>query len=354
MKHNFKQLISTLKLNSDSFSTMHLILISILSISIAITIIINIIFGTGIGNNNFELLIEKGSTLSQISDSLYARGLIQNKKHFKFVTKLKNKQTSLRAGYYNFQDIRTMNQLINLLAKGQNRIIKITIPEGSNLKNIANILAKFTSITTEDFIKTSKDKALLKDLGVNSSSFEGYLFPDTYYFYRNESSERVIRKMNSNFFSHLDDSLRKKISSSGRNLHEILTLASIIEGECMIDSERKIVSSLYHNRLKKNMKLESDPTIQYIIPDGPRRLLNIDLKNESPYNTYMYRGLPPGPINNPGIKSIIAAIYPEKTNYIYMVANGDGSHTFTRTYRSFLIAKSKFQKVRRNNKKQNN
>jgi len=195
---------------------------------------------------------------------------------------------------------------------------------------------------------------LLKDLGVNSSSFEGYLFPDTYYFYRNESSERVIRKMNSNFFSHLDDSLRKKISSSGRNLHEILTLASIIEGECMIDSERKIVSSLYHNRLKKNMKLESDPTIQYIIPDGPRRLLNIDLKNESPYNTYMYRGLPPGPINNPGIKSIIAAIYPEKTNYIYMVANGDGSHTFTRTYRSFLIAKSKFQKVRRNNKKQNN
>ena len=121
----------------------------------------------------------------------------------------------------------------------------------------------------------------------------------------------------------------------------------------MLDSERSKVSSLYQNRLKRGIKLESDPTIQYIISDGPRRLLNRDLKIDSPYNTYMYKGLPPGPVNNPGEKSIIAAIMPEETNFIYMVAQGNGSHYFTRNYNSFLQAKNRFQKIRRKYKEMN-
>jgi len=128
---------------------------------------------------------------------------------------------------------------------------------------------------------------------------------------------------------------------------EIITLASIIEGEALYDVERPIISGVYHNRLQKRMKLQADPTIQYIIKDGPRRLLNKDLKIKSPYNTYLNKGLPPGPINNPGKESIIAALFPNENEYLYFVARGDGFHKFSKTEKEHLIAKKKFQKIRR-------
>ena len=128
--------------------------------------------------------------------------------------------------------------------------------------------------------------------------------------------------------------------------HQVLTLASIIEGEAVLDHERSIVSALYHNRLRSRMRLQADPTIQYIIPDGPRRLFSADLEIESPFNTYIVWGLPPGPVNNPGLKSILAALYPAQVDYLYMVANGDGSHTFSRTMDEHLRAKRRFDRIR--------
>ena len=130
-----------------------------------------------------------------------------------------------------------------------------------------------------------------------------------------------------------------------------MTLASIIEGEAIYDSERAKISAVYHNRLKIGMKLQADPTIQYIIPDSPRRLLNKDLKIRSPYNTYLNRGLPPGPINSPGKSSILAALYPEKNDFLYFVATGDGYHTFTTNEKDHNKAKRKLQKLRRALKK---
>ena len=130
-------------------------------------------------------------------------------------------------------------------------------------------------------------------------------------------------------------------------LNDIITLGSIIEGEAMIDSEMPIISSVYHNRLRTGMLLQADPTIQYIIPDGPRRLLNKDLEIDSPYNTYRYAGLPPGPISNPSKKAVIAALRPADTKYFYFVANGDGSHTFSPNLRQHLRAKQKFDRLRR-------
>ena len=131
------------------------------------------------------------------------------------------------------------------------------------------------------------------------------------------------------------------------NIHQTITLASIIEGEAIFDDEREIISSVYHNRLRRRIKLQADPTIQYILDGPPRRLLLKDLEIESPYNTYKYYGLPPGPISNPGKKSILAAIYPAKTNYIFFVARGDGRHTFSRNAAEHQQAKQEFDKVRR-------
>jgi UPF0755 protein len=129
-------------------------------------------------------------------------------------------------------------------------------------------------------------------------------------------------------------------------MNEVLTLASIIEGEAMVDTEMPIISSVYHNRLRRGMPLQADPTIQYIIPDGPRRLLYRDLKIDSPYNTYLYAGLPPGPINNPGVHAIRAALLPAESKYIYFVANGDGTHSFSENYSQHLRAKKRFDAYR--------
>jgi len=148
------------------------------------------------------------------------------------------------------------------------------------------------------------------------------------------------------FRRNVTDSLERQISEKGWTLHQIITLASIIEGEAMVDSERAIVSAVYHNRLKSGILLQADPTIQYIIPDGPRRLLNKDLAIDSPYNTYRYIGLPPGPVNNPGIKSILAALNPAAVEYIFFVAKGDGTHIFSKTLNQHLNAKSKFDAYR--------
>ena len=145
--------------------------------------------------------------------------------------------------------------------------------------------------------------------------------------------------------------MRTRMAEINLSENEVLTLASIIEGEAIFDSERPRISGVYHNRLKKRMRLQADPTIQYIIEDSPRRLLNKDLKIESPYNTYLNYGLPPGPINNPGIESIKAALYPEDVDFLFFVARGDGYHTFTRTEKEHNEAKKEFQKIRRKNKK---
>jgi len=351
MKKEFLKLIKILRKLAENkkFRSWHpyllsfLVLISIYSLSIAMFNSIPL----KSPNSDITILIPKGSSFSQITDTLEINNIISNRKLFYWTAKLKKKTNSLKAGYFNLKNAKSYSQLINILSTSQNITVRITIPEGLQAREIAKLLSKKIDIEVADFILLLKNKSLLKKYNIKADNLEGYLFPDTYEFYKTESARQVITKLIDHFFSKLDRPLQKEIYNSGRNVNEVLTLASLIEGECMIDSERPLVASLYLNRLEKNMRLEADPTIQYIIPDGPRRLLKKDLYIESPYNTYRHRGLPPGPINNPGFKSILAAIYPSQTNYLYMVAAGDGSHSFTYSYDQFLRAKRKFQKIRR-------
>ena len=176
---------------------------------------------------------------------------------------------------------------------------------------------------------------------------EGYLYPDTYYFFEGENVKSVIKRLVKEYKYFWTDSNITKASSISLTQHQILTLASIIEGEAIYDSERPIISAVYHNRLKRGMRLQADPTVQYIIKDGPRRLLNKDLRIKSPYNTYLYEGLPPGPINSPGFQSLSAALYPDENDYLYFVAKGDGYHTFSKNEKEHERAKRAFQRVRK-------
>jgi UPF0755 protein len=176
------------------------------------------------------------------------------------------------------------------------------------------------------------DRDFIQSLGIEAASLEGYLLPDTYGFSWQQDEKEIVREQVGEFRQFFVDSLVARAAVLGWSVHQVITFASIVEGEALIDNERPIIAGVYLNRLQRGMRLEADPTIQYILDDGPRRLLYADLRRDSPYNTYRYAGLPPGPINNPGRKSILAALYPSRHDYLYFVANTRGGHWFARSY----------------------
>ena len=192
-----------------------------------------------------------------------------------------------------------------------------------------------------------EDPEFCKTLGVDAESLEGYLFPETYKFSLMMAEEQVIRRLVKQFQRVFDSQMRAQASRMGMTVHETVSMASIIEGEAQVGDERPIISAVYHNRLKKRMRLQADPTVQYAIVDGPRRLFYKDYRIDSPYNTYRHRGLPPGPIMSPGEASLRAALYPAEVNYLYFVARGDGSHIFSRTTREHEKAKRETRWARR-------
>jgi UPF0755 protein len=192
------------------------------------------------------------------------------------------------------------------------------------------------------------DSAFAGGILPNAPSLEGYLMPETYQFEWKTPEDQIIKHLAANTLKIFEaDTIQQRLLQLGISPLEIITLASIIEGEVVVDSERVYVSSLYHNRLRLGWPLQADPTIQYIVPGPPRRLLHHDLEIDSPYNTYKYPGLPPGPISNPGKKSILAALYPADTPYLYMVAIGDGRHQFSKTLKEHNYWHARYNEVRR-------
>ncbi len=180
---------------------------------------------------------------------------------------------------------------------------------------------------------------------------EGYLFPDSYYVYERSSPSEIIGIFYNGFKKFMTDSLQARADLMRFSVHDILTLASIVEGETNKIDEMPKIASVYLNRLDRGMKLEADPTIQYLQPNGWKRLLYKDLKINSPYNTYLYTGLPPGPINNPGREAILAVLYPAKTNYLFFVATGEGGHNFSRTFSEHLRNVAKYRRWLRQQQK---
>ena len=323
------------------------------TLSIAITILI-IFITSMLSVNNREvnssvITIEKGMSLNSVSHLLLENEIIVNQNIFKFKVVTRGLASKIPTGRFLIDGMISDAILIDIIFNKGPIKLKLTIPEGSQSKNLfkdINTLLK----TDYDFNKYFNSTEILEQYKVDASSLEGYLYPNTYYLYHDSSPEEIIDILLSEFWKKFDENLQDRANQLGFSVHEVVTLASIIEGEAMLDSERSTISSVYHNRLKINMKLQADPTIQYIIPGPPKTLSNRDLRIKSDYNTYQNYGLPPGPINNPGIASIKAALYPEDTNFLFFVAQGDGSHAFTTNEKDHEEAKRIYKINKRNNR----
>jgi UPF0755 protein len=293
-----------------------------------------------------SFIIRRGMSLPQIADSLARQGFIQNPARFIFADKILKWGNQLKAGKYSLPPRASTLALYKLFRSGKAMQQRVTLPEGKTFADFAGILRRTMEIDSAAFVRLAEDSAVAKELEVKAAHLEGYLYPNTYSFVWGVSPREIIRTLVQEFHRHVNDSLRQRATALDLSLHQVVTLASIIEGEAVVDSERAVISAVYHNRLRQGILLQADPTIQYIVPGPPRRLLNRHLAIDSPYNTYLYPGLPPGPVNNPGIASIRAALYPANVNYIYFVARGDGSHVFSRTLQEHLRAKRDFDLIR--------
>ncbi len=299
----------------------------------------------------YILKIKNGMSFNAIVKMMADEGIITSKRKVSWVGEILDYKSKLKAGKYEIAGGLSSYQLLRQLANGKVKVEWVTIPEGKPARRIASVLNNKIEADSTCFMKLVFDAAYAEKLGVAAPSLEGFLYPETYDFYWGMRPEDAIPVMVKQFQKNFDDDLEIRLAQSGMTLLQVVTLASIIEGEAIVESERPVIAAVYHNRLKKRLLLQADPTIQYIIPDGPRRLLKRDLEIDSPYNTYKNIGLPPGPVNNPGIASIRASLYPAQVDYLYFVANGDGTHTFSRTYEEHLRAKQKFDRYRREMKK---
>jgi UPF0755 protein len=252
------------------------------------------------------------------------------------------------AGEFTLQPTFSHARVLKLIFSGEaGMTMNVVVPEGSNLRKIASILQKRIALDSLSFMRLVNDDSVCASLGVKQSSMEGYCMPDTYNLYKKQKAQDIIKKLAVIHQLFWDKECADLQKGSSYTKHEILTLASIIEAEASVASERNRISGVYHNRLKRGMKLEADPTVQYAI--GKRkRLFYSDLRVDNPYNTYKYAGLPPGPINCPGRESILAALQPEKHAYIFFVAKGDGTgeHVFTTNGTDHAKAVNAYRKQR--------
>jgi len=293
------------------------------------------------------ILIPPGSSFSQVCHQLQERGLVRDRWALILLARITGLERHFPAGEITLQPGMSVWQLVWTLRKSEASTVDVTLPEGLSAREIAAILQAKGVVDSAAFVRAQSNPELHRRLQINAPDLEGYLFPDTYNLYRRMDADAVVQKMVDRFSEIWNDSMTTRANQLGWSIRQVLTLASIIQGEVIVPSEAPMVSSVYHNRLKAGMLLQADPTIQYIITNGPRRLLRDDLEIDSPYNTYRHRGLPPGPISNPGRAAILAGLYPADTNYLYFVAKGDGSHAFNATEEGHWRDKWRFQKVRR-------
>jgi UPF0755 protein len=296
-----------------------------------------------------EVNIPQGATIAQIGEILHQRGLIEHPWLFRYAVRIMGADTKIQAGNMMLAGGQSLFELVRNLTRARAIGIPVTIPEGVTAAEIAGVLEKRIGLDSAAFMAAVRDTQLVRELGAEGPSLEGYLYPDTYFMAVGSDVRRIAGRMVANLRNHLPSDFSDRAAAAGLSVHEALTLASIIEWEAMTRSESRIISSVYHNRLRRGMLLQADPTVSYALDKGPSRLFYSDLKVDSPYNTYMYTGLPPGPINNPSWESIEAAVQPAATNYLYFVARGDGTHSFSTSLADHLAAKQQLDRLRREN-----
>ncbi len=278
-----------------------------------------------------QFFIPRKTGAFQVARLLQFEGVVRNASEFYLLGLLKHSLHRLQAGEYAFSTLESPEEVLEKIVNGKVVIYSITLPEGSTVRDVAAIVAKDGLTGSGQIIEAARNPKLAKSLGIKADGLEGYLFPDTYRFKKPVCGASIVSRMVARFRQKLPAGWQAREKELGMTLNEIITMASIIEKEAKVDSERPVISGVFYNRLKIKMPLQSDPTAVYDLPGFSGPVTPADLKRQSPYNTYLVKGLPPGPICNPGAKSIMAALYPANVPYLYFVSNHNGTHTFSVT-----------------------
>ena len=280
-----------------------------------------------------EVQITDGMSFKTIAATLQKEGIIRYRGYFDIIGRIQGISRKTRVGYYGLSTNMSLWEVLDALRKGKIIEYEVVIPEGYNLYQIGWTLSGTPLINDPDqFIKLVKNKNYVHSLGVDADTLEGYLFPDTYFLPKGIKLEDIPRKMVQRYKTVFSDSYKSRAKELGFTEHQIITLASIIEKEAKVPSERKLIAAVYLNRLKQGMKLQADPTAVYGTKAWITNVTAQDLRRRSPYNTYIHKGLPPGPIANPGDGAILATLYPDNVDYLFFVAQGDGSHFFSKDF----------------------
>ncbi len=293
--------------------------------------------------------IGSGDTLRLVAERLHSSGLIRLQPWL-LVTwgQLTGAERSIKSGEYDLTSSMTPVQILAKLVSGNVKTHPVTLPEGIRLDEVAERLERAQIIEAEEFLGYAREAKLAHSLGIDGESFEGYIYPETYRFRRPTPPDEILKRTVSEFHSRITEADRAHIRSSGRSLHEIVTLASIVEKETAVESERPLIAAVFWNRLRKRMRLQSDPTVIYGLIetqghfDGDIRYR--DLRADNPYNTYTRGGLPPGPIANTTIESVRAVLDPADVSYLYFVSRNDGTHEFSTTLTQHTKAVERYQR----------
>jgi UPF0755 protein len=300
-----------------------------------------------------EIQITEGMSFKAIAAKLQQEGIIRYRGYFQILGRLQGITRSVRVGYYGLGSHLSLWEVLDAFRRGRIIEYQVIIPEGYNLNQIGWTLSQTPLITEpSEFTRVAKNKEFTSSLGIQADTLEGYLFPDTYYLPKGISVEDIVKRMVQRFRAVFTPDHVKRAEELGMTEHQVVTLASIVEKEAKVASERKLIAAVYHNRLKKGMKLQADPTAVYGTRAWVTKVTAQDLKRRSAYNTYVHKGLPPGPIANPGQGAILATLYPENVDYLFFVAQGDGSHFFSKDYDEHAKAIERFKANRKNSGQQ--
>ncbi len=290
-----------------------------------------------------------GQGFSATTARLVSEGVIVSPARFKIYAAFSGDDKKLKAGEYKFSSSMTPAAIISALVNGKVYQHKLTVPEGYNIHQVAQTVEDAGICSKDRFLEAATDTFTVIAMGIPdpARTFEGYLYPETYFYPKNTDPAIIVKDMVNRFKTVFKAEWDQRAAALGMTRHQVVTLASIIEKETGAASERPLISSVFHNRLLKNMRLETDPTVIYGIENFDGNLTRVHLRTPGPYNTYMNKGLPIGPIANPGFKSLEAALYPVQSDYIFFVSRKDGTHQFSATYEEHIQNIRTFQLRRR-------
>lgn len=298
----------------------------------------------GEGSEPKVVEIPPGRPFPAVARDLEAAGVVRDSRLLALYARVTGAAGRIKAGEYEFTPDLTPRQVLARLVRGEIRQHRITIPEGYTVREIAELLAAERLADVAEFVAAAEDPAVVRSLGVPANRLEGYLAPDTYRFVRGLPATSILKAMVARYRANVTPALLEEAARLGLTEHQLVTLASIVEKETGRPEERPLIAAVFHNRLRKGIPLQSDPTVIYGIKDFDGNLRKADLLQWTPYNTYRIPGLPPGPIANPGLAAIEATLRPANVDYLYFVSRNDGSHHFSRTLAEHERAVDRYQR----------